>query len=88
MIPCTAQLEAAWLPLGALCVLQYEPRNLERVAFYLDLLRRYPGQHVGPPIAVTPFDGRYEILDGHHRYLAHILAGRTHAPCVIIREGE
>lgn len=85
MIAADAVLTAAWLPLDRLVVRQVEPRNPDRVAFYHDLLARHPGAHCGPPITVAPLgDGYYEILDGHHRFLAHIIAGRDRAPAVVI----
>ena len=40
-------------------------------------------------ISVKPRgDGYYEILDGHHRYCAHILAGRCEALCLVIEEPD
>ncbi len=88
MIAPDAALTAAWLPLNCIVVEQHEPRDLARVAFYLDLMQTSTA-HAGPPIAVRPLDSaRYAVLDGHHRYVAHILAGRERVPCVIVDEGR
>lgn len=87
MISATAQLSAAWLPLSLLVVEQCEARNLTRVQFYLRLMIEYPEQHAGPPLSVAPRDnGTYAVLDGHHRFLAHLLLGKQLAPCVIVDE--
>lgn len=87
MIPATAHLSAAWLPLSHLVVEQCEERDLARVQFYVDLMREYPGEHAGPPIAVRPRgNGTYAVQDGHHRFLAHLLLGKRLAPYVIVDE--
>lgn len=37
-----------------------------------------------PPILVRQFNGRFQILDGHHRFQAYKLANRTEIPAKII----
>jgi hypothetical protein len=87
MIPAGTLLSAAWLRLDRIVVGQYEERNIDQVAFYTDLMHALPGEHAGPPITVAPLgDGRYAILDGHHRFMAHIITGKECAPCVIVGE--
>jgi hypothetical protein len=86
MIRPDAQLSAAWLPMNCLVLEEFQERDIERVRFYLEKMQ-VSGLHAGPPLSVKPLDnGYFAILDGHHRFVAHILAGRAAIPCVIVRE--
>lgn len=85
MIGRTANLSAAWLDIADVCVAPGEARNINRVRFYLNLLLQHPELATGP-VAVQPEGNRYRLLDGHHRFLAHILAGRQRIAAVIIEE--
>lgn len=87
MIPPDASLAAAWLPLSRLVLEECQERDIERVRFYLDKMQA-TGWHAGPPLSVKSLgNGYYAILDGHHKFMAHICAGKAVAPCVIIDEG-
>jgi hypothetical protein len=81
-----ARLSAAWLPLNRLVVGETEEKDIERVRFYLNLMDA-SGLHAEPPLTVRPIEyGYFMILNGHHKFMAHILAGKAVAPCVIIEE--
>lgn len=83
MIAVDAPLYAVWLPVSSLVVEQVETRSLDRVRHYLNLLVQYPEQETGV-IAVRKAGTHYAVEDGHHRYLAHVLAGRDRIACVIV----
>jgi ParB-like nuclease domain len=73
------------LNLSQLRVYENQERYPDRVLHYVKLLKEHPDEDPGF-ILVKPRDGGYEILDGHHRYVAHILTGRSVALCIIITE--
>lgn len=58
-----------------------------RVAFYVNLLMEQPTAHLGlllvEPVHETD---RCKLLDGHHRYRAYQIVGRTHAAAVAIEK--
>jgi hypothetical protein len=41
-----------------------------------------------PPITVRPAGPHWRIVDGRHRYLAHIIAGRQHIHCHLDTGGD
>lgn len=82
MIAQDAVLRIALVPLWQIGVYEYQDRNLDRVDHYVRLLRARPGYFAGL-LYLRPRDGRYELLDGHHRFCAYVLAGRPEAMCVI-----
>ncbi|MEM1108246.1 MAG: ParB/RepB/Spo0J family partition protein [Planctomycetota bacterium] len=65
--------------------LRPHPRNsnvmpeayLRKLAGHLEDTDRYP------PVIVRPFDGEYQIIDGHHRVEALRRIGRDQARCVV-----
>lgn len=65
---------------------EYQLRSPERVIYYMKLMQEHP--HDAPGLLFvqpSPYHkGAYEILDGHHRFCAHILVGRAEALCLII----
>ena len=73
------------IPLAWLHVTEYQQRYPDRVMHYVKLLNEHPDADPGI-IHVQHHDGGYEILDGHHRYCALIIAGRPNALCLIINE--
>lgn len=79
-------LTIAHLPIAALSITEVQPRNPERVLHYYHLLLAHPTYHPGL-VSVAPVgDGRYTILDGHHRMLACIMAGRSHVLALVVAD--
>lgn len=79
-----AELSIQRIPLERLHVTEHQPRYPQRVMHYVRLL----AEQAGDPglICVKEYGDGYEILDGHHRYCALILAGRPDALCLLIDE--
>ena len=87
MIKRTDNLTFEWLPLIAIRVYECQPRFLERVLHYVRLLTDNPELHTGP-ISVSPdpqHDGLFMLDDGHHRFVAHIITGRTEIAAIVNR---
>lgn len=80
MIARDARLRIARVPLSRIVVTEYQTRYPDRVLHYVRLLtapehaRSDPGLITLKPRADG--SGYYELLDGHHRYVAAILCGR------------
>ncbi len=90
MIKQHSHLRIERLPISALHVTECQPRYADRLLHYIDLMQRYPDDAPGL-ISVQPskyYPGLYELLDGHHRYCAHILCGRSTVLCLVIEEPE
>lgn len=87
MIKPDATLEVRRIPLRLLHVREYQSRYPDRLLHYIDLLSK---DHGDPGVVcVKPHDnGTYEILDGHHRYCAMVMTGRTTVLCLVIDEPE
>ena len=73
------------LQLSQLQVYEYQERYPDRLTHYLRLLARNDTDDPGL-ILVKPREHGYEILDGHHRFVALVMSGREDALCVIIDE--
>lgn len=84
MIPEDADVSIERVPLSRVRVAQVEARELTRVAHYLGILAEHPTWHLGLLVLEEGFDG-YELQDGHHRFIAYLVAGRSHALAAIIR---
>lgn len=89
MIRRDARLTLERLPLSALSVFEYQTRYPEQLMRYVRLLEAdSTGADLGL-IHVKPHaSGRFEILDGHHRFCALVLSGRPDALCLVIDESE
>jgi hypothetical protein len=86
MISGDAALTARWVDLSRITFHQHELRNPDRLLFFYHLLLAHPDKFCGPPLVLEPTgDGYYRLLDGHHKFLAACLAGRTNAPSVVIQ---
>lgn len=85
MIKPTATFEVKRIPLCDLFVTECQERYPERAMHYVELMRARPTDHPGF-LSVAPDGDRYRVLDGHHRFCAHILTGRSEALCVVIHE--
>jgi hypothetical protein len=88
MISASARLEVAWIPTDRIVVEPDEVRSLDRVAFYVDKLRKAPSSRDSPGLVLVQprTDGYHVAIDGVHRWLAHVLEGRTSVRCLIVRE--
>ena len=88
MIKPDAKLSIRTLPLECIQVKEYQERYLEKFLHYVKLLKDHPWEYAGL-LFVKPSGthaGMYELLDGHHRFLASIVMGRKDALCVVIEE--
>ena len=88
MIKHSSQLSIQRLPLSAIHITEYQVRYADRLLHYIELLTRHPDDAPGL-ISVQPspqYPGLYELLDGHHRFLAHVMTGRTTVLCLVIEE--
>lgn len=86
MINATDKVSVRVVPLECLQVKECQPRYPGKLAHYIDLYRDHPGAFAGV-LVVVPSDthsGMYALLDGHHRYCAAIMTGRTEALCVVV----
>lgn len=74
------------VPLSRIVVTEYQPRYIRRVIHYWRLLvnPRHLGHDAGI-VMLTPCGdaGLLTLLDGHHRYLAAIIAGRSDVLAII-----
>jgi hypothetical protein len=59
-------------------------RDLDKIAMYTKLLREHPDADMDP-ILVHPQPGGYVIENGHHRFIAYLIEGRTHILALVIR---
>lgn len=62
-------------------------RDPDRVIRYYQLLVDNPDEDL-EPIVLKPIPRGYVIENGHHRFLAYIMAGRSHALALVIRRGS
>ena len=88
MISREARLTIAYLPVSRLVIAETRARSLDWVAHYTRLLLERPDWDTGLLCVEPRGDGYYTVVDGQTRYLAHIIAGRAYALCLIIEEGN
>lgn len=88
MIKPDAKLSIAVVPLDCIQVREFQLRDIEVVVKYYHMLLRYPAQFLGLLYLVPSetHQGMYTLLDGHRRYCAYILAGRSEVLSVIEEE--
>ncbi len=67
-------------------VTEFQQRYPEQVERYTEILDEHPDDHLGLILLKPSSDGYFEILDGHHRYLAYVMMGRQRVLAVIIDE--
>jgi hypothetical protein len=90
MIKSNATLTIQRIALECLQVKEYQSRYPQKLMQYIQLLNEHPGEYAGL-IHVVPsntHNGMFCILEGHHRYVASIMAGRSDALCVIVEGNE
>lgn len=85
MIKKGSVLKIKRLSLSELRVFENQRRYPEMLTRYLTLLEANDVDDLGL-IHVKPRKHGYEILDGHHRFVALVMSGRTDALCLIINE--
>lgn len=85
MIKRDAKLQLTRLPLHQLHVYENQRRYPAQLTRYLQLLEQNDVDDLGL-IHVKPREHGFEILDGHHRFCAYVMSGRTDALCLIIDE--
>jgi|GEM_PF-4728371 len=83
----------ALISVQQIVITEHQPRYPERVQHYVRLLsdpahaNSYPGF-----IHLMPYgeadSGLFTILDGHHRYLASVICGRSHVLALILVEPQ
>jgi hypothetical protein len=68
-------------------VTENQERYPDRLIHYLRLLKTNDTDDLGV-IYLKPYKDDYEILDGHHRYCAYVMAGRPDGLALIIDESN
>jgi hypothetical protein len=86
MISPAAEVEIREVALADIRLEQSENRSLVRVAHYLSLLEEEPDAHLGLLIVAPCAHGMYELQDGHHRFIAYLIAGRPRALAAVVSE--
>lgn len=79
MIMAGTRFAVVRVPMERIVVSEHQARYPERVLHYVRLLSDpcHATSDTGPIALAAVGRGLYRILDGHHRYVAHIIAGRT-----------
>jgi len=83
MIDHTAPVAAVRIPLDQLRIGENLQRTPEKVTSYAALLLDNPAQDF-EPIVVEHDEHGHRIINGHHRFIAYVIAGRPDALCVVI----
>ena len=88
MISSNAQLRIERIPIGNILVCESIPRYASMVMLYVRQMQDCPHDDPGllrvKPSVAHP--GLYELVDGHHRYVAAIIVGRKDLLCIVIDE--
>lgn len=88
MIRDGAAIRIVLVELSAISVTEYQRRYPERAIHYANLMADHPLDHAGL-VSLRPLEGgRYELLDGHHRFVAAILVGRPYLLAAVIDESH
>jgi hypothetical protein len=85
----TDQLSIQHISLDCLQVKEYQVRYVPQLLEYIQLALAHIDEYLGL-IFVVPSDtqdGMYTILDGHHKFCAYVMTGRSDALCVVVEEG-
>lgn len=67
-------------------VTEFQKRYPAKLQEYISILEEHPDSHLGLLLLKPSSDGYFELLDGHHRYLAYVMQGRSRVLAVIIDE--
>jgi len=90
MLSRDAKITVCHLPIEQLHVHEAKTRYLSMVNTYVDQLHQSPHDDAGF-IRVHPcsvHQGMYTVEDGHHRYCASIIAGRSDMRCIVVERPE
>lgn len=96
-----SKVKVARVSVSHIVVSERGPLDRERVAFYVDKLVSAP-EHALSPVHLAPFTPTsgddigtkapdahmWQLLDGRHRFVAALLAGRTHVPALLFSEPD
>jgi hypothetical protein len=88
MIKPDARLTIKRIPLECIQVRECQERYPNRLLHYIQLLKDHPGEDAGL-LFVQPsktHSGMYELLDGHHKFCAAIMAGRHDVLCLVVED--
>ena len=88
MIKPDAKLSIQRISLSNIIITEFQQRYPSKLNLYIQLLQEHPGEYAGF-VSVQPskiYEGLYELLDGHHRYVASIMTGRKDVLAVVIEE--
>ncbi len=86
MMPPDTRLTVRRIAIGDLLVTECKVRYASMVMTYVEQLLAFPHHDAGY-IRVVPSSthaGLFVIEDGHHRYCAAIIAGRTDMLCIVV----
>lgn len=84
MIPHDKHVTVQWIELGRLRVGEPLARDVDWIFCLVQKLEQHKSEDL-TPIEVEPVPGGYQIINGHHRFCAYIIAGRKQALCLVLR---
>jgi len=85
MIKRDAKLALRRVRLEKIRVFEHQQRYPERLRHYVALLAENDSDDLGVLI-MKPRKHGFELLDGHHRFVALVMSGREDALCLIVDE--
>lgn len=83
MIPLSAQIELKYIPISDIIISDLNTIDINRISFYVKLLEENKDKDTDP-IIIKQYQDKYTIYNGHHRFLAHIAAGRTKIIAILV----
>lgn len=86
MISRDATLAVERIPLGQLVIGEDLARDTSRVLTYTALLTGQPDHDMEPAIVERISADLYRIRNGHHRFVAAVIAGRADMLAVVVNE--
>jgi len=81
-----AEVSLSVQDLSKIRITEFQPRYPERLQHYIGILEEHPHDHLGVLLLKPSTDGYFEILDGHHRFLAYVMTGRQFALALTVDE--
>lgn len=92
MIAQAKQLSHLRLGLHELLVTELHERDERKVAEYVALLKKHPEADFDPILVeeyvVAPGKSLFAIRNGHHRFVASLIAGRRTMSAIVIRTDQ
>jgi hypothetical protein len=83
-----AKLQLAQVSISNIFITEFQQRYPAKLEVYMDILDAFPEDDLGVLLLKPHSDGRLELLDGHHRYLAYIMKGRAFGLGLIVDESD